>query len=60
MLMETDDERFDAARMARAEAGNPRLVEWETLMSRFQAPTPWSTPGRKWTVGAMIFDWPTH
>lgn len=27
-------------------------------MSRFQAPTPWTTPGRKWTPGALIFDWP--
>jgi L-rhamnose mutarotase len=58
MLMETDDERFDAARMARAEATDPRLVEWEALMSRFQVPTPWTTPERKWTAGAKIFDWP--
>ena len=58
MLMETDDDRFDPARMAHAERSDPRLVAWETLMSRFQAPTPWTTPGRKWTPGALIFDWP--
>lgn len=58
MVMETDDERFDAARMGRAEAGDPRLVAWETLMSTFQAPTPWTSPQRKWTPGALIFDWP--
>lgn len=27
MVMETDDERFDAARMAQAEHSDPRLVE---------------------------------
>ena len=57
MLMETDDARFDPVRMAQAEAGDPRLVEWETLMSRFQVATPWTSPERKWTPGALIFDW---
>jgi L-rhamnose mutarotase len=57
MIMETDDARFDAARMALAEAANPRIAEWEALMARFQAPTPWTAPGRKWTDGALIFDW---
>ena len=57
MVMETDDGRFDARRMAHAETSNPRLVEWENLMSRFQAPTPWTTPERKWTAGGLIFDW---
>jgi L-rhamnose mutarotase len=57
MIMETDDARFDAARMARAEAANPRIAAWETLMGRFQQPTPWAAPGRKWMDGALIFDW---
>ena len=58
MLMETDDARFDPARMAAAEANDPRLVAWETLMGTFQAATPWTPPGRKWTPGALIFDGP--
>ena len=57
MLMETDDARFDAARMAQAETTNPRVAEWETLMWRLQAPTPWTPAGRKWAEGALVFDW---
>lgn len=56
MLMETDDRRYDAQRMARAEATNPRVVEWEALMWQFQSPTPWTPTGRKWTEAACIFD----
>ena len=57
MLMETDDARFDAARMAQAETTNPRVAEWEALMWRLQAPTPWTPAGRKWVEGALVFDW---
>jgi len=57
MLMETDDARFDATRMARAESTNPRIAQWEALMARFQAPTPWTAAERKWTPGALVFDW---
>jgi L-rhamnose mutarotase len=56
MVMETDDARFDAERMARRQAEDPKLAAWEALMWRFQAPTPWTPEGRKWTEGALIFD----
>ena len=56
MLMDTDDAVFDAERMARAEAEDPRLLAWETLMWRFQAPTPWTPEGRKWVRAERIFD----
>ncbi len=59
MLMETD-ERFDAARMAQAEADDPRLADWEALMWRFQAPTPWTPPGRKWVEATRMFDLGAH
>ena len=59
MLMETDDARFDPARMAAAEAGDPRLVDWERLMWTYQSPTPWTPAGAKWTRGQLVFDWPT-
>jgi L-rhamnose mutarotase len=58
MLMETDDARFDAARMAQAEAALPRIAEWEALMGRFQAATPWTPQGRKWVEGQLIFELP--
>jgi L-rhamnose mutarotase len=56
MIMETDDARFDAQRMAEAERVNPRVLEWEALMGRFQAATPWTVEGRKWTPMTRIFD----
>jgi len=55
MVMETDDAVFDAARMAAAERDNPRIREWEALMWRFQAPTPWTPDGEKWTPMLPIF-----
>jgi len=55
MVMETDDAVFDSARMARAQSTNPRIAEWEALMWRFQAPTPWTPEGSKWVEGALIF-----
>lgn len=60
MVMETDDARFDANRMAAAQENDPRLAAWERLMWRFQAPTPWTEPGRKWTAAECVYDlaWP--
>lgn len=56
MLMDTDDTRFDADRMAQAEGQDARLQAWEALMWRFQAPTPWTPAGRKWIPATRIFD----
>ena len=56
MLMETDDARFDAARMARAQAEDPRIAAWEALMWKFQAPTPFTPAGAKWVAGELIFE----
>jgi L-rhamnose mutarotase len=56
MVIDTDPERFDAERMARLQAEDPRLAAWEALMWRFQQPTPWTPEGRKWVEGALIFD----
>ena len=55
MLLETDDAVFDAARFAQAQSADPRLAAWERLMWRFQAPTPWTPPGEKWTPMQCIF-----
>ena len=54
MVMETD-ERFDPAAKAAADAANPRVQEWEALMSRFQQPLPWAKPAEKWTLMEKIF-----
>lgn len=55
MFMETDNARFDAARKAQREANDPKLLAWETLMWRFQAPTPWTPEGQKWVEAQRIF-----
>lgn len=55
MLMDTDDTVFDAAKMAAAERADPRIREWEALMWRFQAATPWTPEGAKWTPMRSIF-----
>jgi len=57
MIMDTDDTIYDAAAMARAAQQDARLQEWETLMWQFQAPTPWTPAGQKWTPMLSIFDW---
>ena len=36
---------------------DPAVVRWEELMWRFQAPTPWTPAGQKWTAMDCIFDW---
>ncbi|MFL9924857.1 L-rhamnose mutarotase [Herbaspirillum lusitanum] len=56
MLMETDDAVYDAAKMAQAVVDQPKVREWEELMWRFQAPTPWTPAGEKWTPMNKIFD----
>ncbi|QDD63529.1 L-rhamnose mutarotase [Herbaspirillum seropedicae] len=56
MIMETDDAVFDAAAMEAATADDPKVREWEELMWRFQAPTPWTPTGQKWIPMTRIFD----
>jgi L-rhamnose mutarotase len=56
MLMETDDATYDPARLAAAACDRPRVREWETLMWRFQIPTPWTPAGDKWTPMTSIFN----
>ena len=54
MIMETND-RFSSSAKAAADAANPKVQEWETLMSRFQQELPQSTPEQKWVVMEKIF-----
>lgn len=55
MVMETDDAVHDLRAMSLAAAIDPKLRKWEVLMWTFQAPTPWTPPGDKWTPMACIF-----
>jgi L-rhamnose mutarotase len=54
MIMETND-RFCSSAKAAADAANPKVQEWETLMSRFQQELPQSTPEQKWVLMEKIF-----
>jgi L-rhamnose mutarotase len=54
MIMETEDS-FDFARKAQQDAGNPKVQEWEQLMSQFQQSLPWAREGEKWLLMSQIF-----
>lgn len=54
MVMEVTNE-FDGVAKAAADAANPRVVEWETLMDQFQQRLPWAAPGQKWVPLTRIF-----
>ena len=50
-----DDAVYDPEAMARSAKTDARLREWEALMGTFQAATPWTPPGEKWTPMRRIF-----
>ncbi len=54
MIMEvTDSFSFEAK--AKADQLNPKVQEWETLMSRFQQLLPQAKPGEKWLLMERVF-----
>jgi len=54
MIMETNDTfSFDAK--GKADAGNPKVQEWEELMWKYQQPIAGSKPGEKWILMEKIF-----
>jgi len=59
MIMDTD-ESFSAERKAEADAGDPDVVAWETLMDSFQKRLPHAAPGQKWVPAETIFDLADH
>lgn len=54
MVMETD-ETFDPAAKAAADAADPKVQEWETLMDTFQQRMPFAEEGVKWVEMKQIF-----
>jgi L-rhamnose mutarotase len=57
MIMETNDQ-YSPAEKATADAANPKVQEWETLMWKFQQALPWAKPGEKWILMDKIFSLP--
>ncbi|MFD2571761.1 L-rhamnose mutarotase [Spirosoma soli] len=54
MIMETDA-TFSFDQKAAADAANPKVQEWETLMWHYQQPLPMAKPGEKWMLMEKIF-----
>ena len=54
MLFETD-ETFSFERKAAIDA-QPRIQQWEQLMTKYQQPLPQAVPGQKWVPMECIFD----
>ena len=55
MIMEVGED-FSPAAKAAADAANPDVQRWETLMWTFQQALPWAAPGQKWVPMEKIFD----
>jgi L-rhamnose mutarotase len=55
MLMEVD-ESFSFENKAKADAENPKVQKWETLMWKYQQAIPGGKPGEKWRMMERIFD----
>ena len=54
MIMETND-GFSFAAKGAADAANPKVQEWETLMWKYQQALPGAKPGEKWMLMEKIF-----
>lgn len=54
MVMETTPD-FSFEQKAAADAANPVVQDWETLMWRYQLALPGSAPGEKWRRMDCIF-----
>jgi L-rhamnose mutarotase len=54
MIMETT-ERYEAHKKELLDALNPKVLEWENLMWKFQQALPWAKEGEKWIIMEQIF-----
>ena len=54
MIMETADD-FSFEDKTAMDAANEKVLQWETLMWKFQQPLPWAKEGEKWIKMEKIF-----
>ena len=55
MIIEANED-FSFEKKAAMDANNPKVLEWEELMWKFQQALPWSTSGEKWMLMEKIFE----
>ncbi len=55
MILEAADD-FSFEKKAAADAANPKVQEWETLMWKYQQALPSARPGEKWILCEKIFE----
>lgn len=55
MILQTDME-FSFEAKGKADATNPKVMEWEALMWNYQQAIPGSKPGEKWQLMDCIFE----
>jgi L-rhamnose mutarotase len=55
MIMEVD-QTFSFAAKSAADSQNPKVLEWENLMWKYQQALPGARPGEKWILMEKIFD----
>lgn len=60
VMVMTVSETFSFQKKALSDARNPRVVEWETLMSKFQSAGEQSMANDKWQVAKEVFSLGDH
>jgi L-rhamnose mutarotase len=54
MIMEVSED-FSLEKKKELDEANPKVLEWEALMSRFQEPIQENNPSEKWVLMKQIF-----
>jgi L-rhamnose mutarotase len=54
MILDTNKD-FSFEKKEQIDSVDPKVQEWEALMSGYQQPLPWAQPGQKWVLMNSIF-----